>query len=494
MFRRRISLNYSLTLRRRALPLRLSLLPMLTRTLVKNAHDAPAPTDAILLQGWIRTRRDSKTFSFVELNDGSCLKGMQVIVNDSLPDYVELMRRSTTGASISVRGKLVPSQGAGQKWEVLAEEYSVLGEADASYPLQKKGHSLEFLREIAHLRPHTNLFGAGFRVRSRMAFAIHQFFQERNFLYVHTPIITASDCEGAGEMFNVSTLDPASPPRDAEGNIDYAQDFFGKKTSLTVSGQLEGETFACALSNIYTFGPTFRAENSHTSRHAAEFWMVEPEAAFLDLEGDMQLAEDFVKYLIRDARAHCAADLEFFGKFVDKELSSRLDFVLERPFQRCSYTEAVAILQAAGKKWENPVSWGDNLQSEHERYLSEEHFKCPVTVYNYPRALKPFYMKVNAPDAAGRETVRAMDLLVPGIGEIIGGSQREENLAVLRENMRHHNLSEEDYSWYVDLRRYGSVPHAGFGLGFERMLMFVTGVANIRDVIPFARTPGNAAF
>ena len=467
---------------------------MLTRTLVKDAHNAPAPADAILLQGWIRTRRDAKTFSFVELNDGSCLKGMQVIVNDSLPNYADLIRRSTTGASVSVRGKLIPSQGAGQKWEVTAEEYTVLGEADASYPLQKKGHSLEFLREIAHLRPRTNLFGAVFRVRSRMAYAIHQFFQERNFLYVHTPIITASDCEGAGEMFGVSTLDPTNPPRDAKGNIDYAQDFFGKKTSLTVSGQLEGETFACALSNIYTFGPTFRAENSHTSRHAAEFWMVEPEAAFLDLEGDMQLAEDFVKYLIRDAREHCADDLEFFSKFVDKELSSRLNFVLERPFQRCSYTEAVAILQAAGRKWENNVVWGDNLQSEHERYLSEEHFKCPVTVYNYPRSLKPFYMKVNAPDAEGRETVRAMDLLVPGIGEIIGGSQREENLDVLRENMRHHNLSEQEYSWYVDLRRYGSVPHAGFGLGFERMLMFVTGVANIRDVIPFARTPGNASF
>ena len=467
---------------------------MLTRTLVKDAHNAPAPADAILLQGWIRTRRDAKTFSFVELNDGSCLKGMQVIVNDSLPNYADLIRRSTTGASVSVRGKLIPSQGAGQKWEVTAEEYTVLGEADASYPLQKKGHSLEFLREIAHLRPRTNLFGAVFRVRSRMAYAIHQFFQERNFLYVHTPIITASDCEGAGEMFGVSTLDPTNPPRDAKGNIDYAQDFFGKKTSLTVSGQLEGETFACALSNIYTFGPTFRAENSHTSRHAAEFWMVEPEAAFLDLEGDMQLAEDFVKYLIRDAREHCADDLEFFSKFVDKELSSRLNFVLERPFQRCSYTEAVAILQAAGRKWEKNVVWGDNLQSEHERYLSEEHFKCPVTVYNYPRSLKPFYMKVNAPDAEGRETVRAMDLLVPGIGEIIGGSQREENLDVLRENMRHHNLSEQEYSWYVDLRRYGSVPHAGFGLGFERMLMFVTGVANIRDVIPFARTPGNASF
>ena len=467
------------------------------RTLVKDAHAATAPADSILLQGWVRTRRDAKAFSFIELNDGSCLKGMQVIVNATLSDYAALMHRSNTGASISVRGQLVPSQGAGQKWEVVAEEYAVIGETDATYPLQKKGHSLEFLREIAHLRPRSNLFGAVFRVRSRLAYAIHQFFQERGFFYVHTPIITASDCEGAGEMFHVTTLDPASPPRDEIGAVDFTKDFFGKKTSLTVSGQLEGETFACALSNIYTFGPTFRAENSNTSRHAAEFWMVEPEAAFLELEGDMQLAEDFVKHLIRDAREHCAEDLEFFSKFVDKELLERLQFVLDRPFQRCSYTEAVEIIAAAtaaGRKWERNVAWGDNLQSEHERFLSEEHFKCPVTVYNYPRSLKPFYMKVNAPDAAGRETVCAMDLLVPGIGEIIGGSQREEKLDVLLDNMARQGLKEVDYRWYVDLRRFGTVPHAGFGLGFERMLMFVTGVGNIRDVIPFARTPGNAEF
>jgi asparaginyl-tRNA synthetase len=464
-----------------------------TRTLVKDAHNAAAPLDDILLQGWVRTRRDAKSFSFVELNDGSCLKGMQVIVNDSLPDYAALMHRSATGASVSVRGRLVASQGAGQKWEVIATGYAVVGEVDATYPLQKKGHSLEFLREIAHLRPRSNLFGAVFRVRSRLAYAIHRFFQERGFFYVHTPIITASDCEGAGEMFGVSTLDPANPPRDDTGAVDFSQDFFGKRTSLTVSGQLEGETFACALSNIYTFGPTFRAENSNTSRHAAEFWMIEPEAAFLDLEGDMQLAEDFVKYLIRDAREHCAADLEFFSKFVDKGLLQRLDFVLERPFQRCSYTEAVDIIGAAekaGRQWEHSVVWGDNLQSEHERFLAEEHFKCPVTVYNYPRTLKPFYMKVNEDG----KTVRAMDLLVPGIGEIIGGSQREESLDILLANMREHGLSEADYAWYLDLRRYGTVPHSGFGLGFERMLMFVTGVGNIRDVIPFARTPGNAAF
>ena len=465
----------------------------MSRTLVKDALNATAPNDAIFLQGWVRTRRDAKAFSFIELNDGSCLKGLQIIVDATLPDYPQATR-ANTGASIEVRGKLVESKGQGQKWEVVAEKFNVLGEADATYPLQKKGHSLEFLREIAHLRPRSNLFGAVFRVRSRLAYAVHQFFQERNFFYVHAPIITASDAEGAGEMFRVTTLDVGNPPKTEQGEVDNSKDFFGKKTFLTVSGQLEGEIFATALSNIYTFGPTFRAENSHTSRHAAEFWMIEPEIAFCDLAGDMALAEEFVKYLIRDAREHCAGDLEFFSKFVDKDLLTRLDFVLERPFQHCSYTEAVEILGKSGKTWEHPVAWGDNLQSEHERFLTEEHFKCPVTVYNYPRAIKAFYMRVNEPDAAGRQTVAAMDLLVPGIGEIIGGSQREERMELLKEGMALHHLSEKDYWWYLDLRRYGSVPHAGFGLGFERMLMFVTGVANIRDVIPFARTPGTAEF
>ncbi len=460
------------------------------RSFVRELRAAAAPRADVLVQGWVRTRRAAKGFSFLELNDGSTLKGIQVILDAALPNYAADIHRAATGASVSVRGALVPSQGAGQKWEIAAAGFSVVGGADASFPLQKKGHSLEFLREMAHLRPRSNLFGAVFRVRSRLAYAIHQFFQERGFFYVHTPIITASDCEGAGEMFGVSTLDPANPPRDAGGAVDYSQDFFGRKTSLTVSGQLEGETFACALSNIYTFGPTFRAENSNTSRHAAEFWMVEPEAAFLDLAGNMELAEDFVKHLVRDVRGHCAEDLEFFSKFVDRQLAARLDFVLERSFQRCSYTEAVAILEQSGREWEHPLAWGDNLQSEHERFLSEEHFKCPVTVYDYPRALKPFYMRVNDDG----KTVRAMDLLVPGIGEIIGGSQREERLDVLLENMRAHGLAEKDYWWYVDLRRHGTVPHSGFGLGFERMLMFVTGVANIRDVIPFARTPGNAEF
>jgi asparaginyl-tRNA synthetase len=459
------------------------------RTLVKDALNATQPVDALLVQGWVRTRRDAKAFSFLEVNDGSCLKGLQIIVDATLADYAAA-GRAHTGASVEVRGRLVESKGQGQKWELVAENLVVLGEADTTYPLQKKGHTLEFLREIAHLRPRSNLFGAVFRVRSRLAFAVHQFFQNRGFLYVHTPIITASDCEGAGELFRVSTLDPQNPPKTADGSVDYARDFFGKRTYLTVSGQLEGEIFACALSNIYTFGPTFRAENSNTSRHASEFWMIEPEIAFCDLDGNMAVAEEFVKHLIRDAREHCAADLEFFAKFVDKDLLARLDFVLERPFRHCSYSEAIDILGRAGRAWEHPVAWGGNLQSEHERYLAEEHFKCPVTLFDYPRTLKPFYMRVNDDG----KTVRAMDLLVPGIGEIIGGSQREERLDVLRENLREHHLPEKDYGWYLDLRRYGTVPHSGFGLGFERMLMFVTGVGNIRDVIPFARTPGSADF
>ncbi len=459
------------------------------RTLVKDALSCPAPLDAVLLQGWVRTRRDNKTFSFIELNDGSCLKSIQVIADATLPGYGHI-EKVTTGASIEVRGKLVASKGAGQTWEVIAESFTVVGEADATFPLQKKGHTLEFLREIAHLRPRSNLFGAVFRVRSRLAFAIHQFFQEKAFVYVHTPIITASDCEGAGELFRVTTLDAKAPPLREDGAVEFERDFFRRSTYLTVSGQLEAEVFACALSNVYTFGPTFRAENSHTSRHASEFWMIEPEMAFCDLGGDMDLAEEFVKYLIRDVRSHCAADLEFFGKFVDKELLPRLDFVLERPFQRCSYTEAIAILETCGKKFEYPVAYGANLQSEHERYLTEEHFKCPVTLYNYPKEIKPFYMRLNEDN----RTVAAMDVLVPGIGEIIGGSQREERLEIIRANLAAHKLPEKDYAWYLDLRRYGTVPHAGFGLGFERMLMFVTGVANIRDVIPFARTPGVAEF
>jgi asparaginyl-tRNA synthetase len=461
----------------------------MTATTVKEALKSSTPRPDILVQGWVRTRRDSKTFSFLELNDGSSLRNLQIIVKDTLPNYADV-QRLITGASIKVRGELVASQGKGQAWEVIANELTIVGASDDTYPLQKKGHTPEFLREIAHLRPRSNLFGCVFRVRSRLAFAIHQFFQERGFVYVHTPIITGSDCEGAGELFRVTTIDAKNPPRGTDGNIDYAKDFFARSTYLTVSGQLEAEAFASALSKVYTFGPTFRAENSNTSRHVNEFWMIEPEMAFCDLHGDMDLAEEIVKYLIRDIRQNCADDLELFAKFVDKELVARLDFVLERPFQRISYTEAVDLLSKSGEKFEFPVSYGLNLQSEHERWLTEKHFKSPVTVFNYPKEIKPFYMRLNDDG----KTVTAMDLLVPGIGEIVGGSQREERLDVLEENMRRHKMDPADYKWYLDLRRYGTVPHSGFGLGFERMLMFVTGVSNIRDVIPFARTPGSAEF
>lgn len=452
------------------------------RTLIKTALAATDAQDNVCVKGWVRTRRDSKGFSFVELNDGSCLASLQVVVDATAPGYADIAR-FTTGASAVVEGALVPSPAPGQKWELRARRIELLGEADPSYPLQKKGHSMEFLRTIAHLRPRSNLFGAVFRTRSRLALAVHQFFQERDFVYVHTPIITGSDCEGAGELFRVTTL-KGTPEDKPEA------DFFGKRTYLTVSGQLEGEAFACALSNIYTFGPTFRAENSNTARHAAEFWMIEPEMAFCDLQGDMALAEEFIKAMARYVLDHCAEDLALFGKFVDKGLLERLRFVVDRPFQRVPYTEAIEILLRSGKKFEYPVEYGLNMQSEHERYLTEEHFKAPVTVFNYPREIKPFYMRLNDDG----KTVTAMDLLVPGIGEVIGGAQREERLEQLRENMRQHNLSETDYGWYLDLRRFGSVPHAGFGVGFERLLMFLTGVSNIRDVIPFARTPGNAEF
>ena len=461
----------------------------LSRTTVKEALRRTEPVDAIQVQGWVRTRRDSKDFSFIELNDGSCLRNLQIIAKNTLPNYAAI-QRLTTGASISGSGALVASQGKGQTWEVVADKIDIIGTADDSYPLQKKGHTPEFLREIAHLRPRSNLFGCVFRVRSRLAFAIHRFFQERGFIYVHTPIITGSDCEGAGELFRVTTIDCKNPPRAKGDEIDFARDFFARQTYLTVSGQLEAEAFALALSKVYTFGPTFRAENSNTSRHASEFWMIEPEMAFCDLEGNMDLAEEIVKYLVADARKHCPEEMELFAKFVDKELLARLDFVTERPFQRIPYSNAVGLLKASGEKFEFPIDYGLNLQSEHERWLTENHFKCPVTVFNYPKEIKPFYMRLNDDG----KTVTAMDLLVPGIGEIVGGSQREERLEVLEENMRRHNMNPADYKWYLDLRRYGTAPHSGFGLGFERMLMFITGVPNIRDVIPFARTPGSAEF
>lgn len=458
-------------------------------TSVKAALRATAPIPRIKIQGWVRTRRESKDFSFIEVNDGSALRNLQVIARNNLANYAAV-QKLTTGASIIVQGELVPSQGKGQQWEVVADQIDIVGLADESYPLQKKGHTPEFLREIAHLRPRSNLFGSVFRVRSRLAFAIHTFFHQRGFVYVHTPIITGSDCEGAGELFRVTAIDAKNPPRTSSGEVDYAKDFFGRPTYLTVSGQLEAEAFALSLSKVYTFGPTFRAENSNTSRHANEFWMIEPEMAFTDLNGNMDLAEEIVKYLIRDVREHCPDELELFGKFVDKELQGRLEFVLDRPFQRITYGEAIDLLKASGEKFEFPVEYGLNLQSEHERWVTEKHFKSPVTVFNYPKEIKPFYMRVNDDG----ETVCAMDLLVPGIGEIVGGSQREERLEVLEENMRRHRMNPADYKWYLDLRRYGSVPHSGFGLGFERMLMFVTGVSNIRDVIPFARTPGSAEF
>jgi asparaginyl-tRNA synthetase len=448
---------------------------------IKEALASNKPIDGITICGWVRTRRDSKGFSFLSINDGSCLANIQAIVDDGIPGS-ESISTATTGSSIKVKGQLVESPGKGQSYEIKALEIEVTGTADDTYPLQKKGHSPEFLREIAHLRPRSNLFGCVFRTRSRLAYAIHQFFQEKGFVYVHTPIITASDCEGAGEMFRVTTLD---------GNqTDKENDFFGKPTYLTVSGQLEVETFACALSNVYTFGPTFRAENSNTTRHASEFWMIEPEMAYCDLEGDMDLAEEMIQYLIKDTLQHCAEDLDLFGKFVDTGLLERLHSVSDQAFQRISYTEAVKILKEAEMEFEYPIEWGINLQTEHERFLTEEYFKSPVTVHDYPRSIKPFYMRINDDG----KTSAAMDLLVPGIGEIIGGSQREERLDVLLKNMEENNISKEDYSWYSDLRRYGTVPHSGFGLGFERMLMFVTGVANIRDVIPFPRTPGSADF
>jgi asparaginyl-tRNA synthetase len=465
------------------------------RTLIKHILRATEPKEVVTVKGWVRTRRDSKGFSFLELNDGSCLANLQVIVDAGTPGFDQLPHL-TTGASAIAEGKLVTSPAQGQKWELHATRIEVLGTADATYPLQKKGHTPEFLRTIAHLRPRSNLFGAIFRTRSRLAFAVHEFFQSRDFVYVHTPIITASDCEGAGEMFRVTTLPLTRPsgtlsPSGGEGRGEgAAPDFFGKPTYLTVSGQLEGETFACALSNIYTFGPTFRAENSNTARHAAEFWMIEPEMAFCDLQGDMDLGEEFIKAMARYALEQCAEDLALFAKFVDKGLNDRLKFVVERPFVRVPYTDAVEILKKSGKQFEFAVDYGQNLQSEHERFLTEEHFKSPVTVFNYPREIKPFYMRLN--DDA--KTVTAMDVLVPGIGEVIGGAQREERLEQLNENMKFHKLNPQDYWWYVDLRRYGTVPHAGFGLGFERLLMFLTGVSNIRDVIPFARTPGNAEF
>lgn len=450
------------------------------------------PGAPVTVKGWVRTRRDSKNnFSFIELNDGSCMKNLQIVVEGTIAGFEESMSQISTGASISVDGVLKESPGKGQRIELHATVLEVLGTADAStYPLQKKGHSMEFLREIAHLRPRTNTFGAVARVRNCICRSIHDFFQNRGFLYIHTPIITTSDCEGAGEMFQVTTLDLAKLSQKQVDSIDWKQDFFAKPASLTVSGQLEVESFATSIGDCYTFGPTFRAENSNTTRHLAEFWMVEPEMPFFELTDNMDLAEAFIKTIISDVLEKCPEDLEFFNQRIDTTVLARLENIRSKEFIRLPYTDAIELLKTCGKTFEYPVEWGMDLQTEHERFLTEEHFGQPVILFNYPRTLKPFYMRCNDD---GR-TVRAMDVLVPGVGEIIGGSQREERLDVLIQRMQECHLNPDDYWWYVDLRRYGTVPHSGFGLGLERAVLLVTGMVNIRDVIPFPRTPGHAEF
>ena len=444
----------------------------------------------ITVKGWVRTKRGNKNVAFIALNDGSCVANIQIVVDLASFDE-EKLKAVTTGACIRVDGKLVESPASGQGVEVQATSIEVYGTADPeSYPLQKKGHSLEFLRDIAYLRPRTNTFGAIFRIRHAMAYAIHKYFNDHGFYYWHTPLITGSDCEGAGAMFNVTTMDLNNIPLTEEGTVDYSQDFYGKPCNLTVSGQLEGELGALALGQIYTFGPTFRAENSNTPRHLSEFWMIEPEMAFYELEENMELAEDFLKYLIKYALENCREDLEFMNKMWDKELIERLEFVIKNDFVRLDYTEGINILKASGKKFEFPCDWGCDLQSEHERYLVEEHFKRPVILINYPKEIKAFYMKQNEDS----KTVRAMDVLFPKIGEIIGGSEREADYGKLSARVKELNMSEKELWWYLDTRRWGSAPHSGFGLGFERLLLFVSGMANIRDVIPFPRTPNNAEF
>ena len=450
----------------------------------------PADGAEAVVKGWVRTKRGNKNVAFIAVNDGSCVANIQVVVDPAAIDE-QTMRQVTTGACIRAEGRLVASPGSGQGVELQASSIGIYGPADPeSYPLQKKGHSLEFLREKAYLRPRTNTFGAILRIRHAMAYAIHKYFNDKGFYYLHTPLITGSDCEGAGAMFAVTTLDLNNVPKTPEGKVDYAQDFFGKACNLTVSGQLEGELGALSLGQIYTFGPTFRAENSNTPRHLSEFWMIEPEMAFYELEDNMELAEDFLKYLIRYALENGREDLEFMNKMWDEGLIERLNFVLEHDFKRLDYTEGVEILKASGRKFEFPCDWGCDLQSEHERYLVEEHFKRPVILINYPKQIKAFYMKQNEDG----KTVRAMDVLFPKIGEIIGGSEREADYGKLRARVGELGMNEKDIWWYLDTRRWGSAPHSGFGLGFERLLLFVTGMGNIRDVIPFPRTPKNAEF
>ncbi len=461
----------------------------LIRTKVKDLL-RQEPGKDVLAKGWVRTKRGNKNVSFIALNDGSTINNIQVVV-DAGKFNEEQLKKSTTGACIGVTGALVASLGSGQSVEIQAKEIEIFGEADPeTYPLQKKGHTMEFLRSIAHLRPRTNTFGAVLRIRHAMAFAIHKYFNDKGFVYLHTPLITASDCEGAGEMFQVTTLDMKNPPLKEDGSIDYSQDFFGKQTSLTVSGQLEGELGAMALGEIYTFGPTFRAENSNTPRHLAEFWMIEPEMAFYEIEENMNLAEDFIKSLVKYALDNCYDDIKFLNDMFDKELIERLQSVIKTDFVRLTYTEGIRILEESGEKFEFPVSWGVDLQSEHERYLVERHFGKPVIMTDYPKEIKAFYMKQNADG----KTVRGMDVLFPKIGEIIGGSERESSLEKLEARIAEIGMGRESLEWYLDTRRFGSAPHSGFGLGFERLLLFVTGMSNIRDVIPFPRTPKNAEY
>ena len=460
-------------------------------TSIKSIYkDTPAFQDQIItVAGWVRTVRGSKAFGFIELNDGTFFKGIQVVFEQELENFKEISKLGV-GAAIIATGTIVLTPGAKQPFEMKATAVEIEGNSPPEYPLQKKRHTFEYLRQIAHLRPRTNTFSAVFRVRSLASFAIHKFFQEKNFVYTHTPIITANDAEGAGEMFHVTTIDPANPPKCEDGAVNYKEDFFGKMSNLTVSGQLNAETFAMAFRDVYTFGPTFRAENSHTPRHAAEFWMLEPEIAFADLNDNMNLAEDMLKYVVAYILEHAPEEMEFFNKFVDKDVMNRLTTLLESDFIRVSYTEGIKILEASGHEFEYPVFWGCDLQTEHERYLTEVHFKKPVFVTDYPKDIKAFYMRMNEDN----KTVAAMDLLVPGIGELIGGSQREERLDRLELRMAEMGLETEGYEWYLDLRRFGGTRHAGFGLGFERLIMYVTGMTNIRDVIPFPRTPGSAEF
>ncbi|MDR1383943.1 MAG: asparagine--tRNA ligase [Planctomycetaceae bacterium] len=464
---------------------------MISKVTVSEARGVDFIDRVVQLRGWVRTRRDSKGgFSFVELNDGTSLGNIQIIVAQSLPNYETTIKSITAGSSILVEGLVKKSPAQGQATEIEAAKIELIGESDAAtYPLQKKGHSLEFLRSIAHLRVRTNTFGAVARIRNTVSYSTHRFFQESGFVYVHTPIITASDCEGAGQMFRVTSLDTDNPPRDNEGKIDYSKDFFGKPSYLTVSGQLNAEAYCIGMGKVYTFGPTFRAENSNTSRHAAEFWMIEPEIAFCELSENMDWAERYLKRLISDVLLERRDDIEFFNR-TDSTLIDTLNGVISSQFVRLSYTDAISILEKSDKKFDYKVGWGIDLQSEHERYLTEEHFKSPVILYDYPRTIKPFYMRLNED---GR-TVRAMDILVPRVGEIIGGSEREYRLEHLEERLREQNLDIKTYNWYVDLRRYGSVPHSGFGLGLERALMFITGIGNIRDVLPFPRTPNNCDY